>query len=101
MSDVTIPTPRVSPTPKTITGRYMSAYLVALDDMRRWEHRKDRRSASLRAYYEKQRKDEVTITHLIDQDQLVREAQILLDRATAKAAALGPAALLEAQGLMR
>lgn len=95
-----IPTPRPSATLTRIHGRHLSAYLAALDEMKRWANVKDRRSNVLRAHYERQRKDAVTVAYLIDKDQEVCEAQIMLERATAHAAALGPAAILESQGMI-
>lgn len=70
-------------------------YAAALVDVEAWSHEKRKRENSLRTFYRNQAIDDVSIGALIDKDQLVQEAQLLLDRAIAKAAAFGPGAIIE------
>lgn len=97
---MTVPIQRSS-TLGRIDGRWLAAYRTALAEIDRWATRKADRTESLRRYYDRQGKDSISAQVLIDKDQEVREAQLMLERATARAAALGPAAILEAQGFMR
>lgn len=75
----------------------IARYIAAIEEMNEWAVKKATRRRQLEALY--RGKDRVTREFLIDKDQVMSECQIMLDRATARAAALGPAALLEAEGL--
>ncbi len=70
-------------------------YERALAEIEAWAQKKRQREMDLRAYYIKQNINDVSIGALIDKDQLVQEAQLLLNRAIAKAAAYGPGAIIE------
>ncbi len=89
------------PRPRGESSRFLLKYARALDQIDHWAEVKSAREEGLRRYYAKHGKDKVTTDHLIDQDQEVIIAQVMIDRFTARAAALGPAAILEAQGLLR
>lgn len=71
-------------------------YTQALNDLELQQRRKLAREAALRAMHERDGVDRISSGALIDKDQLVLEAQLLIDRAVAKAAAYGPGAILEA-----
>ena len=76
-------------------GTWTLLYHQALDDMTHYLNKKTERVKDLRRYYEKQGLDSISMDTLIYQDQEVRGAQLDLDRATARASAYGPAAVID------
>ncbi len=79
---------------------YRDRYLTAVADINKWAMKKKQREDQLKIIFAQQGRDLVSAAYLIDQDQVMKECQIMLDRAVQLAAALGPAALLESQGTL-
>lgn len=69
---------------------------AAIAEAESHEAHKIARTKELRLMYARQGKDQYATDQLVDRDQIVQEAQLLHERAIAKAAAYGPGAIIEA-----
>jgi hypothetical protein len=75
---------------------YTARYTAAVQEAEAQTARKESQSAGLRRLYAQQGLDAIAAQSLIDKDQIVQEAQLLHERAVARAAMYGPGAILEA-----
>jgi len=78
---------------------YWEKYEMAVADAERWAHDKEMRTQQLRRLY--QGKDATTIQRLVDADPDVKDAQLLHERAVARAAMYGPGALMQVINTVR